>query len=104
MTALTTHQREKVIADLRTVVSDAEALLKLTAGEVGERSVGLRERLQERLSLARHRLLSLQATAMDGAKSAAYAADDHVHDHPWQSIALGTGIGMLVGLLIGRRA
>lgn len=103
MTELTANQREKLIADLRVVVSDAEELLKMTAGEVGETAVGLRERLQDRLNQARHRLLTLQATVADGAKAAGRAADDYVHDHPWRSVAVGAGIGVLLGLLITRR-
>ncbi len=103
MSDLTATQREKMIADLRLVVSDAEELLKMTADEVGETALGLRERLQDRLSQAKHRLLTLQATVTDGAKAAGHAADDYVHDHPWQSVAIGAGVGVLIGLLIGRR-
>jgi ElaB/YqjD/DUF883 family membrane-anchored ribosome-binding protein len=103
MTELTASQREKLIADLRLVVSDAEELLKMTADEVSESAVGLRGRLQDQLNQARHRLLDLQATVTDGAKAAGRKADDYVHEHPWQSVAVGAGIGMLLGLLIARR-
>lgn len=103
MSELTASQKDKLMADLRVVVADAEELLRLTAGQVNESTSGLRERLQERLTDARHGLLSLQATATEKAKAAGHAADDYVHDHPWQSIAIGAGVGMLVGLLIGRR-
>ena len=103
MTELTATQREKLIADLRTVVADAEELLKLTAGELGEGTVGLRDRLQLRMSQARDGLLSLQATTVDSARSAGHAADDYVHDHPWRSAGIGMGIGMLLGLLVGQR-
>lgn len=103
MSELSATQREKMIADLRTVVADAEELLKLTAGEVGESTVGLRDRLQQRLSQARDRLLSLQTTAIDSARSAGHAADDYVHDHPWRTAAIGLGVGMLFGLLLGQR-
>jgi ElaB/YqjD/DUF883 family membrane-anchored ribosome-binding protein len=103
MSEMNATQREKLIADLRVVVSDAEELLKLTAGEVGETAVGLRERLEDRLNQARHRLLTLQSTVTDNARAAGRAADDYVHDHPWQSVAVGAGIGLLVGLLIARR-
>ena len=68
MSDLTANQREKMIADLRLVVADAEELLKMTADEVGESALGLRERLQDRLSQAKHRLLTLQSTVTDGAR------------------------------------
>jgi ElaB/YqjD/DUF883 family membrane-anchored ribosome-binding protein len=103
MSDMTIAQKEKLMADLRTVAADAEALLKLTANDLSENTVGLRERLQERLSQAKENMLTLQATATEKAKAAGHAADDYVHDHPWRSIAVGAGIGLVVGLLIGRR-
>jgi ElaB/YqjD/DUF883 family membrane-anchored ribosome-binding protein len=103
MSDMTLAQKEKLMADLRVVVADAEALLKLTADDVSESTVGLRDRLQERLSQAKQNMLTLQATATEKAKAAGHAADDFVHDHPWRSIAVGAGIGLVVGLLIGRR-
>ncbi len=103
MSEFTASQREKLMADLRVVVADAEELLKLTADDVSEGTAGLRERLQQRLSDARHNLLTLQATATEKAKVAGRAADDYVHEHPWQSVAIGAAVGVVVGLLIGRR-
>ncbi len=103
MSDLTATQREKMIVDLRQVVSDAEDLLKMTADEVGEAAVSLRERLQDRLSEARHRLLTLQSAVTDNARAAGRAADDYVHDHPWQAVAIGAGVGVLIGMLISRR-
>jgi ElaB/YqjD/DUF883 family membrane-anchored ribosome-binding protein len=103
MSELTMAQREKLMADLKVVVSDAEQLLKLTANEVGEGTESLRERLHERLNLSRQQLLDLQAMATEKAKAAGHAADDYVHDHPWKSVAIGAGVGLVVGLLIGRR-
>lgn len=103
MTELTAAQKDKLMSDLRVVIADAEELLKLTAGEVGDSAIGLRERLQQRMADAKHSLLTLQASAAEKAKAAGHAADDYVHDHPWQSVAVGAGIGLLVGLLIGRR-
>jgi ElaB/YqjD/DUF883 family membrane-anchored ribosome-binding protein len=103
MSELTANQKDKLMTDLRVVVADAEELLKLTAGDLNESTAGLRERLQQRLSDAKHSLLTLQATATEKAKAAGHAADDYVHDHPWSAIAVGAGVGLVVGLLIGRR-
>lgn len=103
MTELTAAQKDKLMADLRVVINDAEELLKLTAGDVSDSALGLRERLQQRMADAKHSLLTLQATATEKAKAAGHAADDYVHDHPWQAVALGAGVGLVVGLLIGRR-
>jgi len=103
MTEMTATQRDKLMADLRTVVNDAEQLLKMTADQVGEGTAGLRERLQERLAQSKERLIDLQAMATEKAKAAGHAADDYVHEHPWKSVAIGTGVGLIVGMLISRR-
>ncbi len=99
----TAEQREKLMADLRLVVSDAEELLKLTANHVGEGAAGLRERLHERINDAKHKLLDLQASATEKAKAVGHAADDYVHEHPWKSVAIGAGLGVILGMLISRR-
>lgn len=103
MTEMTAMQREKLMADLRTVVADAEQLLKMTANELGEGAAGLRERLQERLTQSKDSLLALQEAATERAKAVGHAADDYVHDHPWRSVAIGAGVGVIIGMLIGRR-
>lgn len=103
MSQITAAQRDKLMADLKDVVADAEALLKLTANDVGEGAAGLRHRLQDRLSELRHTLLDLQDSATERARAAGQAADDYVHGHPWQSVAIGAGVGVFMGLLIGRR-
>ena len=103
MSEMSVAQKDKLMADLKVVVADAEALLKLTADDVTESTAGLRERLQQRLADAKHSLLTLQASATEKAKAAGHAADDYVHDHPWKAIAVGAGVGLVVGLLIGRR-
>ena len=99
----TVEQREKLMADLRLVVTDAEELLKLTANQVGEGTAGLRERLTERMAQAKHGLLDLQASATEKAKAAGHAADDYVHEHPWKSVAIGAGVGVILGMLMSRR-
>ena len=103
MSDMTAAQKDKLMADLRTVVADAEALLKLTAEDVSESTSGVRDRLQERLAQARERMSTLQTMAGDKARAAGHAADDYVHENPWQAVAMGAGIGLVVGLLLGRR-
>jgi len=103
MSDLTATQRDKLMADLRLVVSDAEELLKLTASDVSDSTVSLRARLQERLADSKHRLMDMQHNATEKAKAAGHAADDYVHENPWRSVAIGAGVGLIVGLLVSRR-
>ena len=103
MTETTVVNREKLMADLRTVIADAEEVLKVTADQANSGAAELRVRMQERLHQARLRLQDLQETAVARAKAAGHAADDYVHEHPWKAVAAAAGVGMIVGLLIGRR-
>jgi ElaB/YqjD/DUF883 family membrane-anchored ribosome-binding protein len=91
---------EKFAADARILVSDAEELLKATASQTGERVTAARARLEAALAGARH-------TIAVGARHAAQVTDRYVHENPWKSVgitaAVSAGVGLLVGMLIGRR-
>ena len=103
MNELSEVQRQKLVTDLKNVIQDAEELLKASASDMGAEATALRERVRSRLLNAKDSLHGLQSAAVERAKVAGRKADDYVHDHPWQSIGVAAGIGLLVGLLIGRR-
>lgn len=94
---------EKLIEDLHLVIRDAEALLQATAGQAGERLHDLRQRTQATLASARERLAAAERSAAREIRAAAADADEFVHDKPWQAVGIAAGVGLLVGLLIGRR-
>ena len=103
MDDITMVQKDKLMSDLHTVISDAGEVLRMTADEAGESAADLRGRVQARMNQAKDELRHLQETAVATAKAAGHAADDFVHDNPWKSIGIATGIGLVVGLLISRR-
>lgn len=103
MTDLPLAQKDKLMADLRVVISDAEDLLRLGADQTGASATEWRTRVEERITQARHKLADLQDSAVARAKAAGHAADDYVHDHPWKAIGAAAGVGLIVGLLISRR-
>ena len=89
----------KLAADLRQVVSDAEALLRATAGDVGESVEAARAKVQDSLDSARIKLGSLGEEYAEQAR----AADDYVRGHPWQAVGIAVLAGIALGLLISRR-
>jgi ElaB/YqjD/DUF883 family membrane-anchored ribosome-binding protein len=103
MSELTSEHKDKLMTDLRTVIADAEEVLRVTADQASAGAAELRVRMQERLKQARASLQHLQETAVARAKAAGHAADDYVHEHPWKAIGAAAGVGLIVGLLIGRR-
>ena len=94
--------REKLIADLKLVIADAEELLRLTAGQAGDKAAELRMRMQARMEQAKADLASAQDAAMDSAKDASRAADVYVHENPWQAVAVAAGLGFLLGIVVSR--
>lgn len=103
MSEVTQASKEKLIADFKVVVADAEEILRVTAGQAGEKMADLREKAQARLADAKFKLAEAEALVVDKAKAAGRAADDYVHDNPWRAVGIAAGVGLVIGLLIGRR-
>ncbi|MDZ4201546.1 MAG: DUF883 family protein [Gallionella sp.] len=94
--------KEKLMQDLRVVVSDAEELLRATAGQAGDKVAVVRERIQENLAVAKDRLVAAEQAAVAKAKQAAKATDEYVHENPWRAVGIAAGVGLVVGMLISR--
>ena len=94
---------DKLVQDLRTLVADAEDLVKATAAETGERIKGARTRLEDNLRLARARLADAEQALLEKSRVAAAVTDRFAHDNPWQIAGIAAGLGLLLGLLIARR-
>ena len=103
MSDLTAAHTDKLMADLRVMIADAEALLKMTAEHAGEGAAEVRGRVQQRLAQAKADLLNLEQVAVAKARAAGQAADQFVHENPWKSMGVAAGVGLLIGLLVGRR-
>jgi len=99
----TDASKEKLVADLKVVVADAEELLRATASQAGEKVSAARERIQASLAAAKVKLTDAERAALERAKEAAKVTDEYVHDHPWHAVGIAAGIGLVLGLLIGRR-
>jgi len=95
--------KDKLVADLKLVVSDAEELLRATASQAGEKVAVARERIQASLASAKVKLNDAERAAMEKAKEAAKVTDEYVHEHPWRAVGIAAGAGFVLGLLIGRR-
>jgi ElaB/YqjD/DUF883 family membrane-anchored ribosome-binding protein len=94
---------DQLVSDLKTVMQDAEALLKATSTLTGEKIQEVRARAEESLRQAQTRLTEVEEEAMRRAREIAEAADEYVHENPWQSVGIAAGIGLVLGLLLARR-
>lgn len=103
MNTETAVTKEKLTQDLKIVIADAEELLRATASQVGEKVVVAREKIQDSLQRAKIKLAEAEDVMIDKTKQAARATDEYVHEHPWKAVGVAAGIGLIIGLLIGRR-
>jgi ElaB/YqjD/DUF883 family membrane-anchored ribosome-binding protein len=94
---------DKLLEDLQLLVRDAEALLKATATQTGERVEEVRARAEESLRVTKERLAEMEDQALERAREVATAADKYVRENVWQSVGIAAGVGLLVGLLLRRR-
>jgi ElaB/YqjD/DUF883 family membrane-anchored ribosome-binding protein len=90
---------EKLLQDLKAVVHDGEELIKAGAADLSERGVAARERLAAALKAAKETGRKLEERAAAGAR----ATDHAIREHPYQSIAIAFGVGILIGVLINRK-
>jgi ElaB/YqjD/DUF883 family membrane-anchored ribosome-binding protein len=95
--------KEKLVADLKVVVADAEELLRATASQAGEKVSAARERIQASLAAAKVKLSDAERALLEKTKETAKATDEFVHDHPWKAVGIAAGAGLLLGILISRR-
>ncbi len=95
--------REKLVADMRTVLADTEQLLKAVVGQSGEKLAALQPRIEENLRIAKARVAELERAATEQVRAAAETTDAYAHEHPWKVAGLTALLGVVIGLLIGRR-
>ena len=95
--------KEKLVADLKVVIADAEELLRATAAQAGEKVSAARERIQASVAAAKVKLTEAERALLEKTKEAAKATDEYVHDNPWKAVGIAAAAGFVVGILISRR-
>ena len=86
--------------DLSSLADDARALVAATADVAGDKVAEARKRLADALENTKEIYGRVRDRAIDGAK----AADQAVHENPYQAIGIAFGVGALIGFLISRGA
>jgi len=101
--AVNDASKQKLVADLKVVVADAEELLRATASQAGEKVTAARERIQASLATAKVKLTDAEHALLEKTKDAAKATDEYVREHPWQAVGIAAAAGLVLGVLISRR-
>jgi ElaB/YqjD/DUF883 family membrane-anchored ribosome-binding protein len=95
--------KEQLITDFKVVVADAEALLKATANQGGEKLAEVRAKAEESLMVVKARMADAQEALLVKTRAAAKATDVYVHENPWNAVGVAAALGLLIGFLVGRR-
>ena len=91
--------KDQVFSELQALIEESEKLLNDSAALVGHEAETLRTQVSLKLRQARNAADKVRSKAqpvMD-------ATQDYIGGHPWQTVAISAGLGLVVGLLLGRR-
>lgn len=94
--------KDKLVTDLKTLVTDAEELFKVTATQAGEKVAIARQKVEQSLIEGKKALADAEKVVVKKSKECAEIADDYVRENPWSAIGIAAGVGLVLGLLIRR--
>jgi ElaB/YqjD/DUF883 family membrane-anchored ribosome-binding protein len=101
MTDRETSAADAMAAELRRIIEQAEQLMGAAGADnatLGE----LKDRVNQTIGAAREKLADLEQEARLRGRRAAAATESWVRSNPWAALAIGAGIGLIVGALIMR--
>jgi ElaB/YqjD/DUF883 family membrane-anchored ribosome-binding protein len=93
---------EKLMGDLRTLITDAEELLKATTSQAGEKVAVARQRIEQSLLEGKNALAEAEKVFIERSKEYADIADDYIRQNPWSAVGIAASVGLILGLLIRR--
>ena len=94
---------DNVQTDIKTLVKDAQSLLTAAASLTGEKAEEMRGRGMQLLDQAMGKGKEYQGQAVVRGKELAHTADVYVKDNPWRTVAAAAGVGLLLGVILGRK-
>ena len=92
--------KDQAFSELQALIEETEKLLKNSASLVGEEGESLRDQIGAKLKQA----LDSVNNVRESTKPAVEATESYMGGHPWQTVAISAGFGLVVGLLLGRRS
>lgn len=90
-------------SDVQSLVKDAQTLLAAAAHLTGDKADEMRGKGMQMLDHALGKASDYQDIALEKSRALAKAGDAYVKDNPWKTVAVAAGVGVLLGVLLGRR-
>ena len=91
----------ELLHDLQKLVGEAEAMI---TDSVSEHSADAVESLHARFHAAQERFAAAYAGARKKVVAGAKCTDAAIRENPYQALAIAGGVGLLLGVLLGRRS
>lgn len=95
--------KEAIMKEVEDVVFYAEALIEATANKGDKKLDELRNKVSDSITTVKTKLGDAEEGFIARTKAGAKAGDNYVHDNPWRSIGFAASVGVVLGLLLGRR-
>jgi ElaB/YqjD/DUF883 family membrane-anchored ribosome-binding protein len=92
--------KDKMLSELKTIVGDAERLLKHAADSSSEGYATVRTQFDRQMDRTRDQLDNARTAVSRNARRSTAAARGYVRENPLRSVGLATAAGLIVGLLI----
>lgn len=89
--------------DMTALVKDAKALFDTAAELTGEQADEARQRAMRLLDTALERAGEAQDSALSAGKKMAASTDHYVSENPWRTVTAAGGLGLLLGVILGRK-
>ncbi|MEJ8858678.1 DUF883 family protein [Variovorax robiniae] len=103
MTASTQNLEAAANAVAEDLANDVRGVLASKELDSVPHIKALRQRVDAKLAIARELAQEKTKLAAKKAREAAGSANAYAHDEPWQIAGAALAVGILVGLLLGRR-
>ncbi len=94
--------KPQLIQEFNNVLADAEALLKATSDQTGDKVAEVRTKVIESIRAVKSSLEDAEIAIVHQSKVAAKATDAYVHENPWQTVGAAAAIGFIIGWLAKR--
>ena len=91
--------KDQAFSELQVLIEESEKLLSDSAALVGDDAETLRDQVRLKLKRAGEAV----SQARSKAQPVVDATQDYIGGHPWQTVAISAGFGLVVGLLLARR-
>jgi len=94
---------DALVDEFRALVGSVEDVFSAAADSSGEKLTELKGQAEANLTKAKATLSNMEKRAARKARTIAADSDDYVHESPWTAIGMAATIGLLLGVLIGRK-